>query len=96
MTLRAPEKLLSFLQENQTLLKDFFIVSAVELASSFPREAQQSREVEGLGILITRAAGQKCQRCWGYDPKGGESAEHPSVCPRCRSALAALGAKGKS
>jgi isoleucyl-tRNA synthetase len=96
VTLSAPEKLLAFLRENQTLLKDLFIVSAVELTPSLPQRGQQSSEVEGLGILVSRAAGQKCQRCWMYDPKVGESAEHPSVCPRCRAALSAIKAEGKS
>ncbi len=96
VTLSAPEKLFAFLRENQTFLKDFFIVSAVELTASFPQGGQQSQEVEGLGIIINRADGQKCQRCWMYDPKVGESAEHPSVCPRCRTALATISEEGKS
>ena len=96
VALSAPEKLLAFLRENQTLLKDLFIVSAVELTPSLPQRGQQSSEVEGLGILVSRAAGQKCQRCWMYDPKVGESAEHPSVCPRCRAALSVIRAEGKS
>jgi isoleucyl-tRNA synthetase len=94
--LSAPEKLLAFLRENGSILKDFFIVSGVELTPSLPEGGQQSQEVEGLGILVARAAGQKCQRCWMYDPKVGESAVHPLVCPRCRAALAAIKAEGKS
>ena len=96
VTLSAPEKLLAFLLENQALLKDLFIVSGVELTPSLPPGGQQGQEVEGLGIMINRADGQKCQRCWMYDPKVGESAEHPSVCPRCRVALATISAEGKS
>jgi isoleucyl-tRNA synthetase len=95
VTLSAPEKLFAFLQENRAILKDFFIVSAVHLTSSAPHGGQQSREVDGLAILISRAPGQKCQRCWVFDPEVGEGPEHPSVCPRCRQALAVLGIQGK-
>ena len=95
VALGAPEKLLGFLHENQALLKDFFIVSGVELSPAIPAGAQVSREVEGLGILVTRAPGEKCQRCWMYDMQVGAGAEHPSVCPRCRAALSAIGTEGK-
>lgn len=95
VTLAAPEKLLSFLRQNEAQLKDLFIVSEVELVSSLPAEAYRSPEMEGLSILITRARGKKCERCWVYDPHVGESIDLPSVCPRCRDALLTLRAKGK-
>jgi isoleucyl-tRNA synthetase len=95
VTLNAPDKLLAFLRENESLLKDFFIVSEVILSPTVPPGAQQSKEIEGLHILVSRSAGQKCQRCWVYDPKVGQSATHPSVCPRCLAALEAIQAEGK-
>jgi isoleucyl-tRNA synthetase len=94
VTLGAPEKLHAFLRENRALLKDLFIVSGVELAPSLPPGAQPSREVEGLGVLVTRAQGEKCQRCWMYDAQVGADADHPSVCPRCRSALSEMSKEG--
>ncbi len=87
VTLSAPEKLLSFLRENQPLLKDLFIVSSVELTPEAAPGIQQSQEVSGLGVLVNRASGEKCQRCWMYDPGVGKKADHPSVCPRCYSVL---------
>ncbi len=95
VTLAAPEKLLSFLRQNEAQLKDLFIVSQVELVSSLPPGAYRSPELEGLSILITRARGKKCERCWVYDPHVGESTDLPSVCPRCRDALLTLRARGK-
>jgi isoleucyl-tRNA synthetase len=95
VTLNAPEKLLSFLRKNEGQLKDFFIVSQVELASSPPSGAYRSPELEGLTILITGARGKKCERCWVYDPRVGESPARPSVCPRCQDALSAISAEGK-
>jgi len=90
VTLNSQANLLPFLKENQAQLKDLFIVSRVMVADQPPAGAQLSPEVEGLRILITRAEGQKCERCWVYDPKVGEDREHPSVCPRCSAALAAI------
>jgi isoleucyl-tRNA synthetase len=96
VTLNAPDKLLSFLRENEGLLKDFFIVSEVVLSPGAVPGAQPSKELEGLGILVSRSSGQKCQRCWVYDTRVGESAEHPSVCPRCRGALETIRSEGKA
>jgi isoleucyl-tRNA synthetase len=95
VTLSAPEKLLSFLRQNEAQLKDLFIVSEVELVSSLPLGAYRSPELEGLSILITRARGKKCERCWVYDPHVGESTDFPSICPRCHDAVLTLNAKGK-
>jgi isoleucyl-tRNA synthetase len=95
VTLGAPEKLLSFLRQNEAQLQDFFIVSQVELVSSLPAEAYRSPELEGLKILVSRAKGKKCARCWIYDPRTGESTDYPSVCPRCRDALSKIHGKGK-
>jgi isoleucyl-tRNA synthetase len=91
----ASENLHSFLRQNEALLKDFFIVSHVELTASAPAEVYRSLEVEGLSILVTRAPGKKCARCWVYDTHVGEAADHPSVCPRCRKALQAIQCAGQ-
>jgi len=93
--LNAREKLLSFLRQQEALLKDFFIVSRVEFVSPPPPGAFLSSEVEGLSILITRAPGEKCERCWVYDPNVGQSPGHPSICPRCANALKAISPGGK-
>ena len=95
VTLSAPEKLISFLRENGKLLKDFFIVSQVEVVDSPPPGSCQSAEIEGLSLLVTRATGKKCERCWVYDPNVGESADSAMICPRCQAAITAIHMEGK-
>lgn len=58
-------------------LANFFIVSRVDL-------------IEGEGpfaVMVARAAGNKCERCWTYSPRVGSLPEHPGVCERCAPAL---------
>ncbi len=43
-------------------------------------------ELLGGPILVTKAEGQKCERCWKYEPQVKEPA---MVCPRCSTVLAA-------
>jgi isoleucyl-tRNA synthetase len=70
-------------------LRSLFIVSAVDLVAGAPSEgALPSAEVKGLGVRVQAAAGEKCARCWVHESSVGESAEHPSICGRCRNSLA--------
>ncbi|MFA5335299.1 MAG: isoleucine--tRNA ligase [Candidatus Omnitrophota bacterium] len=44
-------------------------------------------EVEGLGILVEKAGGAKCGRCWTYSEEVGRDGDHPSLCKRCAGVL---------
>jgi isoleucyl-tRNA synthetase len=57
-------------------LKDLLIVSQVELASA-----------DGIGIIISSADGEKCQRCWQYSTDIQTVGEFPNLCSRCRATL---------
>jgi isoleucyl-tRNA synthetase len=94
--LQAPPKLQSFLKENETLLKDIFIVSQVKIVDTPPSGAYVSKEVDGLNVLIRRTDGKKCERCWVYDPQTGENPEHPAACPRCSAALRIIASERKA
>ena len=65
-------------------LADLMIVSHVELVKG---EGGAASAVEGLGVAAAHAVGEKCERCWIYDPTVGSNAEHPTLCARCASVL---------
>ncbi len=65
----------AFLAElDNTEVADLFIVSKAEVTV-------------GDGLEVAPAEGAKCARCWKQDPRVGESAEHPMLCPRCVEVL---------
>jgi isoleucyl-tRNA synthetase len=68
-------------------LNDIFIVSAAVLKENVEGDVYQGKEIEGLVIGVTKAVGEKCERCWRFDTKIGEDTDHPSACPRCATAL---------
>jgi isoleucyl-tRNA synthetase len=71
-------------------LRYLFIASEVELLDS-PASlegVQYKSQSEALGIGVVNADGEKCDRCWNYSTKVGESTEHPLICERCEPALA--------
>ncbi|MDQ3649652.1 MAG: class I tRNA ligase family protein, partial [Acidobacteriota bacterium] len=82
----------AFVRELLERLKDdlryVFIVSQVEL-----RTWNHEKEVKGLpfnDVKVERADGEKCERCWNYSTRVGESKRYPTACERCVAALAEI------
>lgn len=59
------------LNEKKDFLRYLFIVSNVEL-----------KDGEGA-VLIEKAGGSKCSRCWNYSLEVGSHKDHPMLCERC-------------
>jgi isoleucyl-tRNA synthetase len=79
VTLQASGSALELLQKHQNHLRYLFIVSHVDLGNS--------NGGEGVSITISIADGEKCERCWNYSARVGESEVYPTVCERCVAAL---------
>ncbi|HYO91334.1 MAG TPA: zinc finger domain-containing protein, partial [Pyrinomonadaceae bacterium] len=67
-------------------LRYIFIVSQVDLSLSTEGEAPTG----GLSVSVERAHGEKCERCWNYSTRVGESSRYPTACERCTTALAEI------
>ncbi len=46
-----------------------------------------STEIAGLQVIVTKAEGVKCTRCWNYSKAVGQNKEHPEICDRCLSVV---------
>jgi isoleucyl-tRNA synthetase len=75
---KAYEKLKSHSDD----LRYIFIVSEVEMS-----EPNSTLEADEIEVTISRAHGEKCERCWNYSTRVGESSQYPTVCERCVAAL---------
>ncbi len=69
-------------------LRYLFIVSAVNVVKS-------DEGATGVVVKVLRAEGRKCERCWNYSTRVGESARYPDVCERCVSALEEIESEGE-
>ena len=38
-------------------------------------------------VLVSKADGQKCERCWHWETDIGKNVEHPTICGRCVEAV---------
>jgi len=67
-----------FLSKYAGELRYLFIVSQVEITDA---------DGKAIGITVVPADGEKCERCWNYSTRVGESEKYPTVCERCVAAL---------
>ena len=42
-----------------------------------------------LAVMVSKALGQKCERCWHWEEDVGENPAHPTICRRCVEAIGA-------
>ena len=76
MTLTASGEKLAALQSLGDELKFVLITSQAEVLAGDADE-----------IIVTPAAGTKCERCWHVREDVGTHADHPTICGRCVSNL---------
>ncbi|MBS4211920.1 MULTISPECIES: isoleucine--tRNA ligase [Neobacillus] len=72
--------LLDSVSEN---LKQLFIVSGFEVAGAYDEAPEDALKLDTAAIVVTKAEGETCERCWVVTPDVGQDAEHPTLCPRC-------------
>ncbi len=80
----ADGEIYDFLKEHESALPEIFITSAVEVKNG---NGEFSGDVEGVSITVSKADGEKCERCWKFSHSVGESAEHPTLCSRCAEVM---------
>jgi len=85
LTLTAADPAYSVLARYQDQLRYLFIVSSVLL-----EKGTSGNGSSGVAVQVSRASGQKCERCWNYSNHVGEDANYPTVCERCSAVLKEL------
>jgi isoleucyl-tRNA synthetase len=83
VTITADGETLELLRRYEADLRYLFIVSQVCLRETDDETSAGS----SVAVKIDRAPGEKCDRCWNYSVRVGESARYPTVCERCVEAL---------
>jgi isoleucyl-tRNA synthetase len=81
LTLTAADPVFSVLERFKNDLRYFFIVSSVELKKG----AANGDAL--VSVQVSKAAGEKCERCWNFSTHVGEDKDYPTVCERCSAVL---------
>jgi len=77
--LYLPDKLYETFKDMEKDFKHIFIVSQVEL-----KKGDKKGEIIAK---VDKAQGEKCPRCWNYDPSVTISSYEPRICKRCEQEL---------
>jgi isoleucyl-tRNA synthetase len=91
VTLYVNEETGKILEAYRSLLPMLLIVSSAEVGkiSEVSEIAYKSNEINELAVLVERAEGEKCQRCWNWSVSVGKYEDHPGLCNRCHEAVTA-------
>ena len=82
VTVYVPEDLKVLLTSEDIDFAQFFIVSGFRIGGNLensPADATGSR----VRVVVEKAKGEKCARCWSVPGTVGENPEHPELCARC-------------
>jgi len=82
VTLYVKDETKALLETIHENLQQLFIVSDFEVAGSFAEAPEQAIKLEHAAIVITKAEGETCERCWTVT-QVGEVKEHLTLCKRC-------------
>ena len=74
------------LKANAKDLADIFITSQAYVAEEAPSEVLNEYSENGITVWVTKAEGEKCERCWKFR-KLGEHAGHETICSDCYDAV---------
>ena len=82
VTIFVPEALTDIFKADDIDFAQFFIISKfIEGdASSTPENALK---LDTVSVLVEKADGEKCDRCWTISETVGEDEAHPEICTRC-------------
>jgi len=71
----------NLIEKYEKELPSIFIVSTVEI---------EAHDGDILEVAVSKARGQKCQRCWNFSTYVGKSSEYPYFCRRCEEVVKKL------
>jgi isoleucyl-tRNA synthetase len=83
--IQAPDDVYKLLERYRTDLRFLLIVSGVTIEHSAEGNGSTPLHVE-----VSKAPGQKCERCWNYSTQVGSNERYPTVCERCLATLGEL------
>lgn len=78
----------SLLTTYRDILPTLFIVSGVEIEKgTAPGSGVYENVVPKFSVLVQRASGGKCERCWNWSDMVGAFHDAPELCERCYNTL---------
>ncbi|MCM3742767.1 isoleucine--tRNA ligase [Sporosarcina luteola] len=82
VTVALPKEMAGILAADDIDFAQFFIVSKFEEGEE-GKMREDALKLDAATVLVEKADGEKCDRCWTISETVGTDAEHPELCSRC-------------
>ena len=82
VTVVLPERSAGILAADDIDFAQFFIVSKFEEGEE-GKLSSEALQLDYATVLVEKADGDKCDRCWTISESVGTDADHPALCSRC-------------
>lgn len=84
--IKASDASMAVLESNQDELCNIFITSQAILSKDKPQDVLNEYQEDDYTVWVTKAIGEKCERCWKYRSLG-EHDGHETICSECFDAI---------
>lgn len=64
-------------------LEKLFIVSKAVIAGDKQSAPKEAQHFDSIAIVVEKAAGETCERCWVVSETVGQDETHPTLCSSC-------------
>ncbi|WP_028392925.1 isoleucine--tRNA ligase [Bacillus cihuensis] len=78
------QTLLNSIEEN---LEQLFIVSKFAVGGTVEDAPKEAIKLDKAVIVVDKAEGETCERCWNVSEEVGTVETHPTLCPRCATVM---------
>lgn len=83
VTVFADEAITALLADQNINFAQLNIVSEFVVGSEIAQAPANAVVVENVAVLVEKATGEKCERCWSISETVGQSESHPTLCSHC-------------
>ncbi|PFA68975.1 isoleucine--tRNA ligase [Bacillus sp. AFS015802] len=87
VTLYVNDETKALLDSIKEDLKQLFIVSAFEVGGAVNEAPEHALSLGENNIVVEKAEGETCDRCWVVTTTVGEDKDHPTLCTRCATVV---------
>ncbi|KGR92148.1 isoleucine--tRNA ligase [Ureibacillus massiliensis 4400831 = CIP 108448 = CCUG 49529] len=79
----ADKEVVDIINDEAVNFAQISIVSQLQVAGGKNDAPENALVLDKTSIVVEKATGEKCERCWSYSETVGQHAKHPSLCVRC-------------
>ncbi|MBQ0139789.1 MAG: isoleucine--tRNA ligase [Kurthia sp.] len=83
LTIYCDEATTGLFQDENINFAQLNIVSKFEIGGTFEQAPANAVVQDGVAVVVEKADGEKCERCWTISETVGSSEAHPTLCAHC-------------